>query len=169
MKRSEKEIEAIFKKYYPFLVLFSKKMVGSKEDAEDIILHVFSNAIPHFHKYESEEAVKSLLFTSAKNASINHITQRAVKESNERKYAQLTGDVHEQYDDIRSKLLMKIYEHASELPDQCQKIFYLSCCKGLRGKEIAEILGISVHTVFTHRRLALKFIKKHFQFLNHEH
>jgi len=25
MKRSEKEIEAIFKKYYPYLVLFSKK------------------------------------------------------------------------------------------------------------------------------------------------
>jgi RNA polymerase sigma-70 factor (ECF subfamily) len=166
MIRSEKEIEVIFKKYYPYMVLFSKKMVGNKEDAEDIILHVFSNAIPKFHKYESEDKIKALLFISAKNASLNHVIQRKVKVSNERKYGQLSPDIYEEYDGLESQLLMKIYEHASELPDQCQKIFYLSCCKGMRGKEIAAMLGISVHTVFSHRRLAIIFIKKHFQFYN---
>lgn len=161
MKRSEKEIEAIFKKYFPFLVLFSMKMVGNKEDAEDIVLEVFSNSIPHFHKYDTEAQIKSLLFKATKNNSLNHISKTQIRESNNRQYSQLIGEEYEEYDKLKQVLLMHIYAHASTLPDKCQEIFFLSCCKGLRGSEIAEILGISKHTVFTQRRIALQSIRKH--------
>lgn len=161
MKRSEEDIEAIFKKYFPFLALFSIKIVGNKEDAEDIVLEVFSNSIPHFHKYEAECQIKSLLFKATKNASLNHISKTRVRASNNRQYAQLIGEEYEEYDKLKQVLLMHIYAHASTLPDKCQEVFFLSCCKGLRGSKIAEILGISKHTVFTQRRIALLSIRKH--------
>lgn len=165
MKRSEEDIETIFKKYFPFLVLFSKKIVGNKEDAEDIVLEVFSNSIPHFHKYDAEAQIKSLLFKATKNNSLNHISKTRVRESNNRQYSQLIGEEYERHDKLRQVLLMHIYAHASTLPDKCQEVFFLSCCKGLRGSKIAEILGISKHTVFTQRRIALQSIRKHLKLI----
>ena len=143
----------------PFLVLFSRKIIGCKEDAEDIVLNVFARVIPDFPKYNTENKIKALLFLSTKNASFNHITNNRVKRINNFKYSQLVGDIHEEYDNSKADLLMKIYAHASTLPDKCQQIFYLSCCKGLRGNKIAEILNISVNTVFSQRRIAIHSIR----------
>jgi RNA polymerase sigma factor (sigma-70 family) len=165
VKRSEKDIEAIFKKYYAYLVLFSIKTVKNKEDAEDIVFHVFSNAIPDFHKYDTEEKIKALLFIACKNASLNHVASKRVKEINSFKYARLICDVYEECDNSKAEVLMKIYAHASTLPEKCQEIFFLSCCKGLRGSKIAEMLDISVNTVFTQRRIAIQSIKKHLKLL----
>ena len=60
--------------------------------------------------------------------------------------------------DIES--LERLAEKAiSELPEQCRKVFELSRYDGLKYKEIAERLGISVKTVEMHISHALKILR----------
>ena len=47
----------------------------------------------------------------------------------------------------------------ADLPKQCRQVFELSRYDGLKYKEIAERLGISVKTVETHMSNALKILR----------
>ena len=46
------------------------------------------------------------------------------------------------------------------LPGRCREVFYLSRFEDLSNKEIANKLGISVFTVETHMKKALKYLRK---------
>ena len=58
-----------------------------------------------------------------------------------------------------NELERTILESIAHLPKRCREIFYLSRFKGLRNKEIAERLNVSIRTVETQISKALKQLR----------
>ena len=83
-----------------------------------------------------------------KNQHAGQITERAMQNLNPSQYFLEPG------------LAEKIEAAINSLPEKRQEIFRLSREEGLKYKEIAEKLNISVKTVEAQMGLALKFLRK---------
>jgi len=59
----------------------------------------------------------------------------------------------------QTELEYRIWKEVSKLPDQCRNIFNLSRNEGIKNKEIAKQLGISIRTVETQISKALKILR----------
>ena len=60
----------------------------------------------------------------------------------------------------RSEIEKAIMISVEALPKKCQEIFILSQMEGLKNKEIAERLGISLKTVESQMTIAIKRLRK---------
>lgn len=58
------------------------------------------------------------------------------------------------------ELSVRLYAEIDRLPDQCRKVFGMSRFEGLKQREIAERLGISLKTVKNHITHALKVLHR---------
>lgn len=52
-----------------------------------------------------------------------------------------------------------MYLAVRELPDRCREVFELHL-KGKKNEEIAELLSLSIETVKTHKKNAVRFLKE---------
>ena len=57
-----------------------------------------------------------------------------------------------------------IREALSELPDKCREVFVLSYVNGLKSKDIAEAMNISVRTVEAHIYKALRLLRSRLKY-----
>ena len=60
---------------------------------------------------------------------------------------------------VRDELLRQLYCYIKELPDGAREIMELSVL-GLSGPEIAEKLGITIHTVKTQKNRSFKYLRE---------
>ena len=149
----------LFLGYYDKLVSFTKHYVRQAEIAEEISSELFvkiwlkREAMRHILKPEV------YLYISAKNAALNHL--RNAKKHN------ISSPGHESMEVLtladndssameRKELIRKLDESIVALPEQRQIIFRLIKEDGLKSKEVAAILNISVRTVENQMYKAVK-------------
>mgnify|MGYP000852223575 CR=1 FL=1 len=64
-------------------------------------------------------------------------------------------------EELENEDLRNMIEQAvSELPEKCQHVFRLSYMHGMKNKDIASALGMSVRTVDAHIYKALKYLRE---------
>lgn len=63
------------------------------------------------------------------------------------------------------ELRTKIQSAIAELPEKCREVFILSYINGLKNKEIAEAMNVSVRTVDAHVYKALHFLREKLKYL----
>ncbi|WP_080904855.1 RNA polymerase sigma-70 factor [Parabacteroides sp. Marseille-P3160] len=148
--------------YFP-LYFYCRKYISSPEDAKDLIQNVFLRFWDKKEEISIEVSVKAYLFRSVQNECLNYLRSAHLNvsyfETENGKVdcpdSSCTPDV-----EIENRELEHvIYSILEELPLQCKKIFIMSRLKGLKNKEIAKILAISVRTVDTQIYRALKIFK----------
>ena len=54
-----------------------------------------------------------------------------------------------------------LYRTINGLPDECRKIFLMACLDDMKYQEIANALQISINTVKTQMKIALRFLREH--------
>lgn len=152
--------EEIFNKYYDPLKSWSNYILGSHQLAEEAVLDVFFKLWNNRKKVEINTSLKSYLFTSVKNQSVDYLRRDIQKQTTEQS-VDIKGEFN-QPDDIMELMELKtrIDNAVDELPDQCRKIFRMSRDEGMKYKEIAESLSISVKTVETQIGRALIKLKR---------
>jgi RNA polymerase sigma factor (sigma-70 family) len=161
MKNNEEEIKAIFYKYYDYLLRFAISILKNKEDAEDIVLKVFSRFISKCENFESEEKIKSYLFICTKNDCLNLLKSNLIHDKIKNKIASNLKDYEEiEFHESMSEITMRIFMEAEKLPKQCKDVFLLWFRSGFNGREISKILNITQSTVFTQKARAIAFLKK---------
>lgn len=152
---------ALYEKYQGQLYSFLLKYINSSK-AEEIVQQVFVNIWVNRVNLKYELSIKSYIFTSAKNILISEMRKCAV----EMQYLDIqTYKQHQTVEDpyqsiYRDELKEIINDLINKLPEKRQQIFRLSREKGLSYKEIAETLSISVNTVDTQIKRAIKFLKE---------
>ena len=67
--------------------------------------------------------------------------------------------VEGEYDLMQEEIYRELYLAVRELPEKCRGVFELHL-EGKKNDEIAEILGISVLTVKSHKQNAIHFLKE---------
>jgi len=141
--------ESSFRKYYPGLCLYAKKIVQEIEVAEEIVQEVFLTLWERRLNPGIHTSLKSYLFRAVHNHALNIIKHRQV----EKKYQSYYGNIIKEISFKGGETIPEPYVKAridksiKKLPAQCRRIFILSRIDGLKHKEIAEKLGISPKTV----------------------
>lgn len=156
-----KAYEQLFDLLYNGLLRFSYAFVKSNEAAEEIVSDVFVKVWQMRDKLPEIGNLKVYLYTIAKNFSHNYITKHYKNrllslDEPELETAIAIGDPEEIC--ISADVLNKIREAIGQLPPQCRIIFQLVKEEGLKYKEVAEVLHISILTVRNQVAIASKKI-----------
>jgi len=158
-KGNENAFEQIFKAYYGYLCLFSSRIIEDEIAAEEIVQEFFVKFWEKRANIEIESSIKNYLFRSVKNLCLNHIKHKKVRAQ----YAQhiISEAEKNQFRDnyVEVDLQKKIEESIDSLPEKRRKIFRLSREEGLKYREIAEKLNISIKTVEAQMGLAIKHLR----------
>ncbi len=135
----------------------AENIVGDSDSAHDVVQEVF---IKLWNKKEEIQSIlnpKAYLFKSVINTSITYLEKNKNKvRLGELKVAsQLTSDSEL----VTKELEGKINEALNALPAKCKAIFILSRFEGMKNKEIAEHLDISLKTVENQMGIAFKKLR----------
>lgn len=161
-KGDVRSFERVFNLYAEDLVRYATTIVKDPDDAEDIVQHLFVSIWEKKGIPEISTSLKSYLYRSIHNTSLNKLKQIKVKES----YVAHINYVSDGLTSganalVEQKETAAIIEQAmNELPEQCRKIFSMSRMEQLKYQEIADQLGLSVKTVENQMGKALKHMRE---------
>ena len=157
----KKAFEEIFRSYFPPLCSFAKKYVRDFDIGKDIVHDVFLNMWDKRESIDTSKSIKSYLFTSVYNRCLNYIRDNKKFDQNEVDLERLNPDQAWDSSDklVETELEDKIKAILDSLPEKCREIFLMNRFEGLKYKEVAEKLGISVKTVETQMSKALKILR----------
>lgn len=164
-KRDKEAFSVIYQKYHRYLYSLALKYLKSAQMAEDAVQHVFVKLWDSTAGINIEINLKNYLYTMTKNYILNMI--RDHKEAISLNYVNAQVDLPASEDILREmeeKQLHEIlYQYIDRLPPQKKEI----CMRKLKttdsNQEIADKMGISIHTVKSHYQESLKILRAYFQ------
>ena len=161
-KDDETAFTQLFLHFGKRLTQFAFSLVRSKEIAEELVEDVFVKIWAKRQSINNIENITVYLYVSVKNKSLNTLSQRA-KELIAAPFDYLDSTIDafapDPYDlMITAEMLGRMQEAIDSLPPRCKMIFKLIREDGLRYKEVAEILSISVNTIDAQMAIAVKKI-----------
>lgn len=154
--------EQIFNRYYAILCEQAYRLVRCEHCSKEIVSDVFMKIWRNRGCLSINTKVRYYLRTAVRNQSIDYLRAN-VKE--QRRKSQLDRDFDSGYsmpDEIviGSEFRKKVEVAVESLPPQGKQVFRLSRDEGLKYREIASLLGISIKTVETHMRRSLIHLRK---------
>jgi len=154
----------LFKEHYNELCYFALKYTKNKEEAEEVVQEVFYKIWEKRAFINVKISVKSYLYISVRNKCLQQINHNKIVKIYE-KYIdkQDLYETQNPHEDLIYKETVEIFKDALEtLPNRCVNIFKLNRFEGLKYKEIAEELEISIKTVEANISKALKTLRLYF-------
>lgn len=144
------------------LILFAVSLVRSKEIAEELVEDVFVKLWANRHGISRIENLTVYLYVAVKNKALNALSQKA-KALVAAPFDYLDTTIDEFAADpydlmITSEMMTRMLQVIETLPPRCKMIFKLIREDGLKYKEVAEILNISVNTIDVQMAIAIKKI-----------
>ena len=157
----KKSFEILFKTYYSPLCCFSRKYIRDSDDCEEIVQGFFMKLWDKRNDLDINTSVKNYLFSSVRNRCLNYIKHEKIKteyQTDVLKNPEIQIDSSSFIMEV--DLVEKIDQSIAALPARRREIFILSREHGLKYREIAEKLGISIKTVETQMGQALKDLRE---------
>ena len=144
------------------LIHFATSLVRSKEIAEELVEDVFVKLWANRRHITEIENITVYVYIATKNKSLNSLSQKA-KELILAPFDFLDTSVNDFAPDpyelmITSEMMDRMHQAVETLPPRCKMIFKLIREDGLKYKEVAEILNISVNTIDVQMAIAVKKI-----------
>jgi RNA polymerase sigma-70 factor (family 1) len=141
---------------------FAVSLVRSKEIAEELLEDVFVKLWANRQYITGIENITVYLYVAVKNMALNKLSQKA-KELIAAPFDFLDTAINEFAADpydlmITSEMMAQMQFAIETLPPRCKMIFKLVREDGLKYKEVAEILNISVNTIDAQMAIAVKKI-----------
>lgn len=158
----ENEFEDLFRTYFSSLCFFSMKYVPDLDTSKEIVHTVFIKLWERRNDMEKGSSLKSYLYASVHNRSLNYIRDRKkfrtgeVKDEDFSSYTNTEGLDGMENMELESRIVSLI----DELPEKCRVIFKLNRFDGLKYQEIADKLEISVKTVEAQISKALRILRE---------
>lgn len=152
------------------------RMVGNREDAEDVLQDTFLNVIRSIGSFRKRSSFSTWLYRIAANAALTRLRKRSRKEKTEGEFldevyavkqeAQSGQPLSDWSANPAKKLLTEesrvIMEQAiSELPEKYRTVFILRDVEGLPANEVAEVLELSIPAVKSRLHRARMFLRNH--------
>jgi RNA polymerase sigma-70 factor (ECF subfamily) len=171
-KDKEQILKESFLNYSPRLINYAIRFVSNREIAQDIVQDCFIRLWEKMEKFDFL-SIKPLLFTMVRNACLNHlkhqntVTLRHLRYMNENMWEEriyhydfnMEPNTPILYEEFEKQVQVVI----DKLPKRCRQVFLLSRFEGLKNKDIASSLDISLTAVEKHIRRALVAFSTHFE------
>jgi RNA polymerase sigma-70 factor (ECF subfamily) len=157
----QEKFEKLFRKYRTGMLHFAISITGNVEDAEEVVNDIFINIWDKQTELKEELGIKSYLFRSVKNRSLNKIRSSKTPFETMSEELPLAGNFTTGLEQIQfNETRDKVQYFVDQLPTRCRQVFLLSRVHELSHKEIAELMDISVKTVENQIGYALKFLRE---------
>ena len=159
---SEKAFEHLFRKHYSSLCGYAAKYVWDLDQAEEIVQDLFYNLWNKKNNLSVDLSIEAYLFRAVRNACLNYLKHQKVRQQHADSVKRNPlSDSTAGEDPLETlELQNKIDEVVDALPPERKKIFQMSRYEGLKYKEIADQLGLSVKTVEAQMGKALKMLRE---------
>ena len=153
--------EKLFHRYYSGLSGYAETLVGKKEVAEEVVQDVFYNIWKNREALKISKSWQSYLYRAAFNNSMMYL-RKMRREQPLNEGSSLDPEVGTP-DPSQLMQLNEVSEVVSktlkDLPEKTREIFRLNRQEGLKYREIADRLSISVKTVEANMGKALKALR----------
>lgn len=155
------QFEQVFRELFIPLTHYTFKFVKDMDSSKEIVHSVFIKLWEKRNEMHSSVPVRSYLFTAVKNRALNYLRDRSKFSSadtdNLSEIPDPSGGDFSTYEE--SEIEIRILREIDNLPERCGEVFKLARFEGLKYKEIAERLSISVKTVEAQMSKALKILR----------
>jgi RNA polymerase sigma-70 factor, ECF subfamily len=149
--------EEVFKSHHRVLCSIANNIVKNPKAAEDIVQDVFLKLWQKKDELVIHSNLKGYLYRSTANAAIDYLrNNKNVIPLRKVVFSEKTDDVNAEAYMIKKELEDSIEKALRLLPPKCKAIFVLSRFEGMKYKEIAGHLNISVKTVENQMGIALE-------------
>jgi RNA polymerase sigma-70 factor (family 1) len=156
----------LFTHHYRSLCNYAMRVVVTREIAEEVVSDVFVKLWKNREQIEVHTSFQAYIYRAVRNQALDYLKLR-IHRQNERESldsVQWNMTHADHFSPADELSFNEFYEHVEgciqALPRQCQLIFRLSREEGLRYRDIAERLAISVKTVETQMSRALKVLRE---------
>ena len=158
----------LFKETHPRLLGYCRLFVSDVKEAEDLVQECFTRLWQDRKKIDPYKSVESLLFVSLRNRCLNYLKEQSrysfssLQEGvlpNELQYLYQLDFTEKQELSLEERLVVALKKAIEELPERKKEILIKNKLEGLKQKQIAEELGISVKTVEKHLHEAKQELK----------
>ncbi len=156
---SIKAFEKLYVAYYNKVLTYTSILLQDSAKAEDVTQNVFLKLWRNRDRLKEDGQLDSYIYITARRAVLDVFREEgyAVKYQEWAKSKQM----EESPDAYCLKEIELIAASVIDgMPPRRKEIFIMSRVEGLQAKEIAEKLGLSVHTVNKHIALALSMLKE---------
>ncbi len=157
----------LFTNHYAALCNYAMRVVSLHEIAEEVVSDVFVKLWKNKNQIEVHTSFEAYMYRAVRNQALDYLKLKSYRnrEKDSLDAVQWNLVYTDQYNPLEEivfdEFYTKIESCINSLPRQCQLIFRLSREEGLRYREIADRLKISVKTVETQMGRALKVLREH--------
>ena len=151
---------ALYERYYNELFYFATRLFVGVNDftAQDVLQDLFLKVWEGKKEFESFDELKGYLYAAIRNRRRNYAEHVAVVRQHEEAVDMEPADELIFSTMVESETLAILYHHINQLPRECARVVRLSL-SGHKNQEIAEMLSISIHTVYSQRQKALNLLR----------
>lgn len=153
--------QELFEEYYTSMYFYACKFVDD-DLARDLVHDVFMIFWQNKENITIKSSLSAYLFRMVRNKCLKEIERQKVRDDYSAESLNL--DELAYYNDgiksiIELELEEKLKKAMDKMPDGCRQVFVMSRFNGLKNKEIAEQLGISVKAVEKQITKSLKILR----------
>jgi len=163
MLQTSPDFEHLFLTRFPVLCNVAFRITRNKKAAEDIVQDVFLKLWQNKHKFADLENYNGYLYRCTANAAIDYLKnyRNIIPLDVQRPNGSAVSNGERLM--MEKELEHEIEKAMSNLPPKCRAIFVLSRYEGMKYREIAEHLEISLKTVENQMGIALSKLREHLQ------
>lgn len=153
--------ENVFREYYAPLTHYANGILKDMETAEEVVQDFFYVYWKNRSDIEIKTSLKSYLYQSVRNNALKVIRHENVKQKYAARFMEVAQGSNEDKNPYEMKELQGLVnEVLAQLPERCSQIFCMNRFDGLKYREIADQLSVSVKTVEANMSKALWEFRK---------
>lgn len=164
--------ERLYNTYFDRLIFQALRFVDDRAEAEDIVADVFFDLWKRIDTLDLENGIVAYLYRAVSTRALNVLRHKniaavrieALEAINEKRMEFIDSANLEDTIDA-TDIGAGIRTALGELPEKCREVFVLSYVNGLKSKEIADAMDISVRTVEAHVYKALRLLRERLKYL----
>lgn len=153
--------ELLFKKFYKPLVAKAYHILEDEMEAEDLVQNLFVTLWQKLPELNIRTSIRAYLFGAVHNQCMMHLRSSKVADKRLDAYANILQVESQSTVEVEMPMILQsdLELIFNELPLQRQRVFRMVYLEEKKYKQAAQEMGLSVNSVKTHLKLALKSIK----------
>lgn len=154
--------ENFYRDFYGPLCNHSFKILRDEDIAADIVQDTMVKLWESDLKFDNIKSLASYSYRAVNNNSLKYLRDKNANDDRLKLFGEINGEftVEAFTSIVTEEVFRKLKSLIFELPEDRREILLMSI-SGMKGKEIAEELGITIHTVKKQKSRAYSFIKEH--------
>lgn len=142
-KQDRQAQKLLYERYAPVFFALCKRYVKTNEDAEDVMVEGFFKIMTRIDQYSQEGNFEGWMRRVMINESLMFLRKANTQPWTEEIVNLEQPDNYSVVEELAANDILRLLE---KLPDGYRTIFNLYVLEGLKHREIADLLGISINT-----------------------